>query len=137
MHVLLADNQPKVRFALRTLLERKLGFEVVGEAIDMTELWQQVEEACPDLLFLDWELAGPRVRDLLSRLHAVCPGLRVIALSGRSELRRAALQAGVDAFVCKCDSPDRLMTAIAALGLDRPQPGEVRRAGPLGAATEA
>lgn len=137
MRILLADNQPKVRFALRTLLERKLGFEVVAEANDSSELWQQVEEACPDLLFLDWELAGPKVRDVLSRLHAVCPDLRVIALSGRSELRRAALQAGVDAFVCKCDSPDRLMTAIAGLGLNGPHPGDRQRAEPHGVATEA
>ena len=116
MHVLLADNQPKVRIALRTLLERKLGFQVVAEAINTTELWQQVEKACPDLLFLDWELAGPRVRDLLSRLHTVCPGLRVIALSSRPEVRQFALEARVDAFVSNGDlsvGPLRTMDKIA------------------------
>ena len=44
MRILLADDQPKVRFALRTVLERKLGFEIVGEAADVREMWQQVEE---------------------------------------------------------------------------------------------
>jgi DNA-binding NarL/FixJ family response regulator len=137
MRILLADDQPKVRFALRTLLERKLGFEVVGEAIDIKELWQQVEETCPDLLLLDWELPGPMVRDFLSRLHAMCPDLRVIALSGRSELGRAALQAGVDAFVCKCDSPDRLLKAISSVGLGEAQTVNHQNAEPWGAAAEA
>jgi DNA-binding NarL/FixJ family response regulator len=137
MRILLADNQPKVRFALRTLLERKLGFEVVGEVIDTAELWQQVEEACPDLLLLDWELPGLKVRDVLSRLHAVCPNLRVIALSGRSERRQVALQAGVDAFVCKCDSPDRLLRAIGSLGLDEAQAAKRQDTEAYGVAAQA
>jgi DNA-binding NarL/FixJ family response regulator len=137
MRILLADNQPKVRFALRTLLERKLGFDVVGEATDIQELWQQVEKMCPDLLLLDWELPGPTVQGLLSELHAICPGLRVIALSGRSELGRDALQAGVDAFICKCDSPDRLLKAVGQLGLNGAQSVSRQKAEPHGAAAEA
>ena len=137
MRILLADHQSKVRFALRTLLERKLGFEVVGEATDFQELWEQVEETCPDLLLLDWELPGPTVEDLLSRLHAICPHLRVIALSGRSELCPDALQAGVDAFICKCDSPDRLLKAIGQLVPEKSQTVNRQRTEPYGAAGEA
>lgn len=118
MRILLADDQPKVRFALRTLLERKLGFEVVGEAMDIRDMWQQVEEECPDLLLLDWELPGPKVTDLITALHTLCPNLCVIALSGHTEAREVALEAGVDAFVCKCDPPDTLLSAIREMGLD-------------------
>jgi DNA-binding NarL/FixJ family response regulator len=50
---------------------------------------------------------------LLSALHRVCPGLSVIVLCVRAEMRQAALDAGADAFVCKCDSPERLLAAIA------------------------
>jgi DNA-binding NarL/FixJ family response regulator len=117
MRILLADDQPKVRFALRTLLERKWGFEVVGEATHIRDMWQQVEEECPDLLLLDWELPGPQVADLMTALHALCPNLCVIALSGHSESRHVALEAGVDAFVCKCDPPERLLSAIEKMGL--------------------
>jgi DNA-binding NarL/FixJ family response regulator len=137
MRILLADDQPKVRFGLRTLLERKLGFEVVGEATDVKELWQQVEEKRPDLLLLDWELPGRMVKDLLLSLHANCPYLRVIALSGRTELRRDALQAGVDAFVCKCDSPDQLLKAIGQLVLDEAQIVNRHEIDPYGAAAES
>jgi DNA-binding NarL/FixJ family response regulator len=112
MRILVADDQPKVRFALRVLLERQPGLKVVGEAADAGDLLAQMETACPDLVLLAWELPGLAV-DLLTALRRVCPDLFVIALSGRLEVRRAALDAGADAFVYKCDPPERLLTAIA------------------------
>ncbi len=41
MHVLLAERQSKVRFALRVLLERQPGVVVVGEAVNVEELIAQ------------------------------------------------------------------------------------------------
>jgi DNA-binding NarL/FixJ family response regulator len=129
MRILVADDQPKVRFALRVLLERQPGLKVVGEATDAGDLLAQMETACPDLVLLAWELPGlaavdpsagrrgepvePSGRGLLTALRRVCPDLFVIALSGRLEVRQAALDAGADAFVCKCDPPERLLAAIA------------------------
>jgi len=112
MRILLADDQPKVRFALRTLLERQPGLEVVGEARSGQDLRDQIEPTHPDLVLLDWELPGERALDTLSSLRIMYPALRVIALSGRSEARHAALRAGVDAFVSKADPPERLLSAI-------------------------
>jgi DNA-binding NarL/FixJ family response regulator len=132
MRILLADDQPKVRFALRTVLERKLGFEVVGEAADVRDMWQQVEDECPDLLLLDWELPGPKVADLITALRALCPALRVIALSGHTEARQVALEAGVDAFVCKCDTPEKLLSAIENMGLPGTQPTSHEQPNPRG-----
>jgi DNA-binding NarL/FixJ family response regulator len=112
MRILLADDQPKVRFALRTLLERQPGFEVVGEARSGRDLREQISPTRPDLVLLDWELPGERALDTLSNLRTMYPNLRVIALSGRSEARQAALKAGVDAFVSKSDPPEHLLAAI-------------------------
>lgn len=113
MQILLADNQPKVRFGLRVLLERRPGLKVVGEAASAEELLAQTKTTCPDLLLLEWELPGLQGDDLLSAYRAAFPDLFVIVLSGRTEVRRAALDAGADAFVCKCDPPERLLAAIA------------------------
>lgn len=113
MQILLADNQPKVRFGLRVLLKRQPGLEVVGEATNAEELLAQAEATCPDLVLLGWHLSGLKEVDLLLKLRSICPQLRVIALSGWPEERQAALDAGADAFVCKCDPPERLLAAIA------------------------
>jgi DNA-binding NarL/FixJ family response regulator len=113
MQILLADNQPKVRFGLRVLLERQPGLKVVGEATNAEDLLAQMKTDCPDLVLLGWGLPGLAKVDLLSALRRACPGLFVIVLSGRTEVRRAALDAEADAFVYKCDPPERLLAAIA------------------------
>lgn len=113
MHIVLADDQPRVRFALRALLELEPGVRVVGEAADVEELLAQTEATCPDLVLLDWELPGLASDGSLSALRERCPDVSVIALSGRPGARRSALTAGTDAFVSKTDPPHRLLAAIA------------------------
>jgi DNA-binding NarL/FixJ family response regulator len=112
MRILLADDQTKVRFALRVLLERQTGFQVVGEAVDAKDLFGQVEASCPEVVLLDWELPGLEQESLAS-LRRICPEVVVIALSGQLDVRQAAVTAGASAFVCKCDPPQRLLRTIA------------------------
>ena len=112
MRVLLADDQPQVRSALRLLLEEQPGLSVVDEVVTAGELLSRVEATCPDLILLDWELPGLRPDKILPALHALDPGPVVIALSGRPEARQAALAAGADVFVSKGDPPERLLAAI-------------------------
>jgi len=107
-----ADDQAKVRSALRLLLEHQLGVELLGEAVDTTGLLDWAKAACPDLVLLDWELPGLPSAALLPLLHDRCPGLRLIALSSRPEVRQAAMDAGADAFVCKGDPPEQLLRAM-------------------------
>ena len=112
MRVLLADDQAKVRSALRLLLEQQPDVEILGEAVDTTGLLGWVEVACPDLVLLDWELPGLPALALLPLLRHQCPNLRVIALSSRPEVRQAALGAGADAFASKGDPPERFLAAV-------------------------
>jgi DNA-binding NarL/FixJ family response regulator len=113
MRILLADDQPEVRSALRLLLENEPGLQVVAEATERERLLKQVELTCPDLVLLDWELPGLNA-NFLPHLRLRFPSVMVIALSGRPEARRAALTAGVDAFVSKGDPPDKLLMALRA-----------------------
>jgi DNA-binding NarL/FixJ family response regulator len=119
MRVLLADDQSKVRSALRLLLRQEPELSVVGEAVEVESLLAQTETARPDLVLLDWELPGLSTVDLLPALRALCPRLQVIVLSGRPEARRAALAAGADAFVSKGDPPERLLKTLRAVGAGR------------------
>lgn len=113
MRILLADSQAKVRFALRVLLERQSGFEVVGEAASVKELLARTADSCPDVVLLDWNVAGPAPAGLMLALRCDCPDAGIIVLSGRPETREAALAAGADAFVSKGNPPEHLLAAIA------------------------
>jgi DNA-binding NarL/FixJ family response regulator len=118
MRIVVADHQQKVRFALRTLLSRQPGVEVVGEAATAEELLTRVALTWPDMVLLHWRLheVSP---DLVPALRRMCPGLRVIVLSARSEAGREALVAGAEAFICKMDPPDKLL-AVIGVGTSQP-----------------
>lgn len=114
MRILLADDQARVRFALRVLLAQQPGIKVVGEASSADDLAAQLMATCPDLALLDWELPGLAEIGGLPALRQLCPRLAVTVLSGRPGARRAAQAAGADAFVSKGDPPERLLAAIHA-----------------------
>jgi DNA-binding NarL/FixJ family response regulator len=112
MRILLADKQPQVRFALRVLLERQSGYEVVGEAVNTDDLLSQTKISRPDLVLLDWDLPGLAKIGSIAPLKRHCPHLFVAVLSGRLEARHAALSAGADTFVSKSEPPEILLAAI-------------------------
>jgi len=58
VHLLLADDRPKTRFALRTLLRLQTGLVVVGEAASADELLELAEQTLPDIVLLSWGLRG-------------------------------------------------------------------------------
>jgi len=112
MQVLLADDQPQVRSALRLVLEHEPEMQVVGEVTDAETLLRLVKKIHPDLILLDWELPGLRSSNLLPILRKGSPYLSIIALSGQLESRQRALAAGVDAFVSKGDPPEQLLNIL-------------------------
>jgi len=115
MRVLLADDQSQVRSALRLVLEQELGIQVVGEAADATSLLLAVGKKAPDLVLLDWELPGLPADQLLRLLKYERPLLKVIAMSGRPEAYQAILDADIQAFVSKSESPEYLLSIVRNL----------------------
>ena len=112
MRVLIADDQPRVRRALRLLLEQAPGTCVVAEAAHARGLFVQAQASTADLVLLAWGLPGMATADLLPALRRVAPGLRVIVLSAQTDAGQDALDAGADAFVSKVDPPEYLLAAI-------------------------
>jgi DNA-binding NarL/FixJ family response regulator len=102
---ILAEGQPTVRHALRDLVTQGLGMQVVGEARTLQTLQHQVRTQRPDLAIVDWDLLAQSA-SVLAGLRASSPGLRIIVMGLRPEMRTAALAAGADGFVSKVDAPD-------------------------------
>jgi len=123
MRVLIADDQIEVRWALRMLLQEESGLTLIGEVTKTEELLTRAQATQPDLILLDWELPGHPSSLLLTILHKLLSRPRVIALSGRPEAQRAALAAGVDAFVSKADPPERLLITLRTMSLNTNERG--------------
>jgi CheY-like chemotaxis protein len=112
VRVLVADGKPKVRSALKLLLEQDGGIVVSAEAARVNELLEQVSISCPDAILLDCDLPGLSVSEFLPQLRSLCPRIRVVALCSRPEMQQAALSAGADAFVGKTESPEKLLEVL-------------------------
>lgn len=115
MKIVLADEQPKVLFALNVLLARNEDLLVVGEALNADELIKQMIDKDPDLIIVDWLLPGLDEIGSVDKLRRLSPNLCIIALSSRPELRQTALHSGANAFISKIDPPERLLMTIARL----------------------
>ena len=116
MRIILADDQPKVRLALRMLLEQEPGMCVVAEASSSDRLLAEVKTCRPNLVLLDWGLGDSSPRPMLPTHRELQPALAVIVLSGEPWAEEAALDAGADAFVSKADPPEKLLAAVRAIG---------------------
>lgn len=115
MEILLADDNPEVRSALRLLLELDPLPFCVTEISDTQGLFASLRESCPVAVLLDWELPGFQGKDALDSVYPFCPGIKVIAMSSRYEARHEALKAGADAFISKADPPEQILATLYTL----------------------
>jgi DNA-binding NarL/FixJ family response regulator len=111
MKIVLADDQPQVRSALRLLLEHEQVC-IVGEVASLRELLSASPRRIADAILIDWELPGLSPGDGVFSVRQAYPSAQIVALSSRPEARDPALHAGADTFVCKGDPPEVLLAAL-------------------------
>jgi DNA-binding NarL/FixJ family response regulator len=111
MRAVLADGQPAVRDALRILVTQGLGMQVVDEAGTLQTLQRQVRAHRPDLAIVDWDLLA-RSASVLAGMRACSPGVRIVVVGLRPEMRPAALAAGADGFISKMDAPEVVVRVL-------------------------
>ena len=114
MKILLADDNPEVRSALRLLLEQEPILAMVMEVADTQSLLAHLNKNCPMVVLLDWELPRLHSSDFLMTVRIYCPETKIIALSSKFEARQEALAARVDAFVSKAEPPERILSTLCS-----------------------
>ncbi len=112
MNILLADDQTRVRHALRILLEQQPGWRVIGEAASTGELLDQAKNQHLDLILLDGELPGIYEKDAFHFIQQACPRARIVALIEPQPTALAKSYLKADAYVTKVNSPQYLLSVI-------------------------
>jgi CheY-like chemotaxis protein len=79
--VLVVDDNADFRFLLRLQLELVPEIEIVGEAGDGIEALAAVAELVPDALVLDLMMPRMDGHEVITRLAASHPGVRIVAYS--------------------------------------------------------
>ena len=113
MQILVADDESKVRSALKFILHQVPNVVIIDEAEDFRQLVAMVRQDKPDLVLLDWELPGLTVQEpIIEILRSICADIKIIILSGDIHARKDALEAGANSFICKSDPPEKLLESI-------------------------
>jgi DNA-binding NarL/FixJ family response regulator len=114
--VVVADDQPLLRAALRALIGNMPGFTVVAEAADGTDAIAAARTSHPDVVLMDIRMPGTDGVEATRQITSDpgCAGVKVLILTtfDLDELVYGALRAGASGFLLKDVPPEDLLAAI-------------------------
>ncbi|WP_263262805.1 response regulator transcription factor [Pseudomonas sp. RIT-PI-S] len=115
--VLIVDDHPVIRLAVRMLMERH-GYDVVGETDNGADALQLAREARPDIVILDIGIPKLDGLEVIARLTAgSIAHMRVLVLTSQApgHFSMRCMQAGAAGYVCKQQDLTELLSAIKAV----------------------
>ena len=120
--IMIVDDHDAVRRGVRTLVESRANYCVVGEASNGREAMELAKESQPDIIILDYSIPELNGLDLSHQLKRVSPRIEILiyTMHDREELIAEILHAGVRGFVLKSDTEKHLLAALDALSIHRP-----------------
>ncbi len=115
--VLLASDDPFVLEGIKSCLQNKHPFEIVGEAASGLEATAKTQKLKPDVVVMDIPVPSMNRLEGIRRLRETCPAVKVLVLTVRAnrEAIRQIVLTGAHAYVRKDASPAELMSAIELL----------------------
>lgn len=110
----MVDRERIVAQAIARSLDTEPEFVVVGRASSATEAAQAADAVRPDVVVLDETVADGTMRDVVQRLRAANPLVKVVVTSphGDAGLACECVRAGASAFVTKVADLDEMVRAI-------------------------
>ena len=117
VRLLVVDDHPVVRQGLRTFLETRPDFEVVGEAGDGETAVAEAARLQPDVILMDLVMPGVDGLEAIHRIRAADPGARILVLTSFASTDQVlpALRAGAAGYLLKDAAPAEVEAAIRAV----------------------
>ncbi|MDH4581446.1 response regulator transcription factor [Pseudomonas sp. BN415] len=114
--VMIVDDHPVIRLAVRLLLDRE-GYAIVAETDNGVDAIALAREHQPDMVILDIGIPKLGGLDVIARLHSLDLPLRVLVLTGQNPNHYATrcMQAGAAGFVCKEGDLAEVTAAVRAV----------------------
>jgi DNA-binding NarL/FixJ family response regulator len=117
VRLLVVDDHPVVRQGLRTFLETRPDFEVVGEAADGEAAVAEAARLRPDVILMDLVMPGVDGLEAIGRIRAADPQARILVLTSFASADQVlpALRAGAAGYLLKDAAPGDVEAAIRAV----------------------
>lgn len=111
---MLVDDHEVVRMGIRTLLERRLGFTIVGEAGTAAEAVSMARQCEPDVIVMDIRLPDGNGVEATREIRGERPETRVIMLTSYAddEAIYGSIMAGASGYLLKQTGGQSLAEAI-------------------------
>jgi NarL family two-component system response regulator LiaR len=115
--IILADDHPLLRQALKDVLEKQLDFEVVAEASDGEEAVKLAIEMIPDVVIMDISMPNLNGLEATKQIKASHPSIAVLVLTVYSDSEHilSILQVGAGGYLTKSVYGDEVIHAVRAL----------------------
>jgi len=114
LRIILADDHTLVRESLISFLGEQDDIIVVGQAADGERAIQQTLEHKPDVLLLDLNMPIKSGLEVLPRVRAQAPDVKILVLSGRDEdwYIMQALRGGAHGYILKSSAEKDLVDGL-------------------------
>jgi len=117
VRIVIADDHEVVRIGLAALLDRQVGFRVVGEASSGAEAVELAREHRPDVVVMDIRMPDGSGTDACRRITTELPGTAVVMLTSYADEAAlfASIAAGASGYVLKRIGSRELVDAVRAV----------------------
>lgn len=112
--LLVVDDHPLMREAIRTTVAEEVDLLVIGEAADGLEGLKLARDLQPDVIIMDLLMPGMDGLEAIARIRAVDPQVKILVVTSLNNEERvlAAIQAGALGYFPKTSSRATLLNAI-------------------------
>jgi two-component system nitrate/nitrite response regulator NarL len=126
--VLIADDHPRARDAIRAMLEEEPVFRVVGEAGNGLEAIEMHRLHRPQIILMDLHMPVCDGLEATRRIKEADPGVKIVMLTVSDDIKDlfTAVQFGAQGYLLKNMDPDDWLSYLLSLIGMGEQPGVAR-----------